>query len=141
LPADKEPKPRQGGPTPRAVAQRRARVLVIDDEEIVGRTVERILMRVHEVQLETDPRAALSRLARDSFDVVLCDVTMPNVSGRQVYETVLAGNPELAKRIVFLTGGALSEELEQFLASLSNIVVHKPFSVDKLLSIVAGYAR
>lgn len=141
LPAAQEPKPKPADPSPEAAAQRRARVLVIDDEEIVGRTVERILMRLHDVQLETNPRAALSRLARESFDVVLCDVTMPNVSGRQVYETVLAGNPELAKRIVFLTGGALSDELEQFLAGLTNVVVHKPFSVDKLLSIVAGYAR
>ena len=97
-------------------------------------------MRQHEVRLETDPRQALSLLAREQFDVVLCDVTMPNVSGRQVYETVLAGNAELAKRIVFLTGGALSDELEEFLAGLSNVVVHKPFSVDKLLAIVQSYA-
>jgi PAS domain S-box-containing protein len=141
LPAASEERAKPQRPSSEPSPQRRARVLVIDDEEIVGRTVERILMRHHDVRLETDPRQALSLLAQQSFDIVLCDVTMPQVTGRQVYETVLAGNPELAKRIVFLTGGALSEELEQFLAGLSNIVIHKPFSVDKLLTVVQSYAR
>ncbi|HVY25926.1 MAG TPA: response regulator [Polyangiaceae bacterium] len=140
LPAASEPSLPPPAPSAPPPVQRRARVLVIDDEEIVGRTVERILMRQHDVRLETDPRQALSLLARERFDVVLCDVTMPNVSGRQVYETVLAGNAELAKRIVFLTGGALSDELEEFLAGLGNVVIHKPFSVDKLLAIVQSYA-
>lgn len=141
LPAAREPSPKPPRPQPLVPASRRARVLVIDDEEIVGRTVERILMRQHDVQLETNPKQALSRLTRETFDVVLCDVTMPQLSGRQVYEAVLAGNPELARRMVFLTGGALSDELERFLASLGNTVIHKPFSVDKLLDVVASYAR
>lgn len=122
-------------------ATRRARVLVVDDEDMVGRTIERLLGRLHEVHLETDPHQALSRLAAESFDVVLCDITMPGLSGIAVHERLQAVSSELANKIVFLSGGAISFEVESFLATCSNVVLHKPFSGEQLLSVVSSFVR
>jgi two-component system, cell cycle sensor histidine kinase and response regulator CckA len=118
---------------------RRARVLVIDDEEMVGRTIERLLARFHDVRLETDPRSALSRLASESFDVILCDMTMPAMNGMDVYRSIELVNPSLAKRVVFLTGGAVSLEVESFLNQCSSLVLNKPFGGPQLLAVVASF--
>jgi two-component system, response regulator PdtaR len=124
------------------VVSRRARVLLIDDEEIVGRTIQRLLDDKHDVTRETDPRKALARVAGgERFDVVLCDLSMPHMNGRDVFEQVFALDPGLARRIVFLTGGIGSDELEDFLERSSNLVLHKPFSVEKLLAGIAGQLR
>lgn len=141
LPAAPTPeKPRERSAPPSSL--RRGRVLVIDDEQIVGRTIERILSSEHDVHVETDARRALSRIGRgEHFDIILCDLTMPSITGVEVYQAVLGANPELAERIVFLTGGVTSEAAERFLANCPNMVVHKPFSVDRLLAVVASHVR
>jgi CheY-like chemotaxis protein len=75
-------------------------------EAAVARTFERLLMLHHDVFLETDPRKAISRLQTEKFDVVLCDMTMPEMNGMAVYEALLRQSPDLAGRVVFITGGA-----------------------------------
>jgi two-component system, cell cycle sensor histidine kinase and response regulator CckA len=122
-------------------AARRAKVLVIDDEEIVGRTIERVLSRFHDVHVEADARAAISRSKLDSFDVILCDVTMPQMSGPDVYHGISTIDSALAERIVFITGGSISPQVESFLESCANLVLHKPFSATQLLSTVASFVR
>lgn len=122
-------------------ATRRGRVLVIDDEEMVCRTIERIVSRQHDVHVETDPKQALSRLSRDAYDVILCDITMPGMSGMDVYDSIFLMNAELAKRVVFVTGGAITGQVETFLESCPNLVIEKPFSAERLLSAIASFVR
>lgn len=130
--------------SPRSVppaTTRRGRVLVVDDEEMVGRTIERLLARFHEVHLETDPQKALARVAAEGFDVVLCDITMPGMTGMEVHDRLQGVGAEIAKKVVFLTGGAVSFEIESFIASCPNLVLHKPFSAQQLLSAVGNFVR
>ena len=60
----------------------RARVLVIDDDQRLGTLVARMLAREHEVTVLTSARAALDRIAAgERFDVMLCDLMMPELTG------------------------------------------------------------
>jgi CheY-like chemotaxis protein len=121
-------------------APKRACVLVIDDDESVGRVVVRVLGQLHDVSAETDPQRALDRVrGGDSFDVIFCDLMMPGLSGIDVHAAILASHPEQAKRIVFLTGGSVTPRATQFLASVANPTVAKPFTVDGLRALVADY--
>jgi CheY-like chemotaxis protein len=115
---------------PAPVAKRRGRVLVIDDEPAIGRAIQRVLGAAHDVVVETSARLALQRLAGEpNFDVILCDLMMPNLGGVDVFASLSASAPELAKRIVFLTGGATT----------ANIVLAKPFTSEALRRIVVDY--
>ncbi len=120
---------------------RRARVLVVDDEEPVARSIERVLRAAHDVAVETDPRAALARVAGgEDFDVIFCDLMMPTLSGMHLFEALSAARPELARRVVFITGGALSPRASDFLARQPNLCIAKPLSAQSLRRVAAGFA-
>ncbi|MDB4935821.1 MAG: Sensory box histidine kinase/response regulator [Labilithrix sp.] len=119
-----------------ASARGRGKVLVVDDEIAIGKAIRRILGSEHEVTLESDARTALDRLARERYDVVFCDLMMPNMSGMDFFDEVAARFPSLAERIVFLTGGAFSPRSEEFLRSNRNICLSKPFSRESVSSAV-----
>jgi PAS domain S-box-containing protein len=116
----------------------RARVLVIDDEPLLASAVRRILERDHDVTIITDASEAMGQLAdgRD-FDVVLCDLAMPGMSGMDLFEQARARDPKLAERFVFLTGGAWSSRAKAFLEGVPNAHVAKPFQPAVLREIVA----
>ena len=123
-------------PPPRAPGEP-ARILVIDDEENLGVSLQRVLEGTHEVVVETSGDAALARLADDDrFDVVLCDLMMPDVTGMDVYATIARDHPRLAGRVVFTTGGAFTEEARRFLAEVDNPRLQKPFRVEQLEALV-----
>lgn len=118
-------------------AQDRLRILVIDDEPVVLRTLIRILGREHQVETTTSAADALARLsAGERFDVVLCDLVMPHISGVEFHRRLQERDPALAEQIIFLTGGAYSESTERFLDEIQNPRVEKPFDVDSIRSIV-----
>jgi CheY-like chemotaxis protein len=75
-----------------------------------------------------------------SFDVVLCDLQMPEMSGSELYETVRQRWPELAQRFIFITGGACSPEARRFLESPGVSCIHKPFQVAELLELIESTA-
>jgi PAS domain S-box-containing protein len=112
------------------------RILVVDDEATVGRLLARIL-RGHEVVIETRASAALARLrSGESFDRILCDVMMPEMSGIDFYEALEASFPALLERIIFMTGGAFSARASAFLARIPNVTVDKPFDPGMLRKLV-----
>lgn len=135
-----EPPPARAPSTPppsRSRAARRGRVLVVDDEPIIGTVLRRILGSAHEVTVVEHGRDALSLVdGGREFDVVLCDVVMPDVSGPQVYEAVRERHPKLADRFVFITGDALHEKSRSFLSSIANPVLTKPFELGPLRDLV-----
>lgn len=108
----------------------RLRVLVVDDEPLVGRSIRRAL-REHEVSVVSSGRDAIDALMSDpdAFDVILCDLMMPEVTGMDVFEEVQARVPELARRFVFMTGGAFTPRARQFLEEMANDFVEKPFEL------------
>ena len=129
----------QGSLPLRPGATRRGRVLVIDDEPLVCTAVRRALASQHDVVEEHDARAALERLlSGDSFDVVLCDVVMPGMGGAECYEELARRSPELARRVLFLSGGGFTSLAREFLAAHpASRVVEKPFEPDTLRARVA----
>ncbi|MGF1468412.1 MAG: ATP-binding protein [Sandaracinaceae bacterium] len=111
---------------------RPADVLLLDDEPLVARSLARLL-RPHRVQIEQDPREALDRLQRgEAFDVIVCDLMMPTMSGRQFYESVGSARPELQSRMLFVTGGAFTPEGREFVASIDVPVLEKPVDLAAL---------
>jgi CheY-like chemotaxis protein len=115
----------------------RPRVLVVDDSPLMRRFLERFLADAFDVETVEDGARAVDLLANGkTYEVLLLDLAMPLVDGRELYETVGARFPALLDRIVFITGGAVTSEDDKFLRSIPNIIVHKPFDNDELREIV-----
>jgi CheY-like chemotaxis protein len=112
-------------------------VLVVDDEPLIGQAVRRSLQREHEVLPLSSAREALDMLLRgEPFDVILCDLMMPELSGMELYEEVSRRAPELARRFVFLTGGAFTPRARAFLERVSAPRLEKPFSPHEFRELV-----
>jgi PAS domain S-box-containing protein len=119
----------------------RSRVLVVDDEPAVGRAIRRELARHHDVTVARGGREALDLLRADaSYDVVLCDVMMPDLGGDELWEHVRRERPGLEQRFLFMTGGAFTQRAREFLASVRNRCLDKPFAPGELLGAIAGVA-
>ena len=119
----------------RSAAPRR-RVMIVDDEQGVVDSLRRALARHHEVDAFNDPRAALQALESGKvFDLVLCDLTMPYLSGAELFERVKEKAPVMAPRFVFITGGVTTPEAVAFLASVPNPRLEKPFDTGVLLEL------
>lgn len=108
------------------------KVLAVDDEELIPRMLKRAL-KGHEVTAASSARDALELLEQGrAFDLILCDVTMPVMGGLALYALLLRDRPEVARRLVFMTGGALSEEQRAALAQSAVTVLGKPFDSAQL---------
>ncbi|CAN5773685.1 ATP-binding protein [soil metagenome] len=119
----------------------RTRVLVIDDDPPLLKSIRRILEKDHDVVVLADAREALALIESGAeFHVILCDLVMPHLSGGALYERVLAARPPLAARFVFLTGGAVEGAGGAVPAGAPNARVEKPFDVQQLREIVRRVA-
>jgi len=98
--------------------------------------IENLLVTDHDIDTVGDGEAALARIATTDYDVILCDVMMPRMSGRDVYELVRARRPGVERRIVFVTGGAFVSSLASFIESVDNLKLRKPFTVEQALAVV-----
>jgi CheY-like chemotaxis protein len=79
----------------------------------------------------------LSALEGDAnFDLILCDVMMPEVDGPMVYDALRQRAPELAERVVFCSGGAFTPRANEFLGSVNNAFLSKPIDVEALESLI-----
>lgn len=126
-------------PSPPAVAVGpRGKVLVVDDEPMLGAVVRRALSPEHDVTVVTSSREALSAMAGTRFDVLLCDVMMPDIDGTALYWMI---DPSDRGRIVFVTGGAFSPEVRAFLDEVPNPRLDKPFDPDHLRRLVRELVR
>jgi signal transduction histidine kinase len=122
-------------PAPAPVA-RRARVLVIDDEPLITRVLQKGLAR-HDVVIASEARAALARIERgETFDVILCDLMMPDISGIDVHTYLSRAYPAVAARMVFMTGGAFTSSAKQFLSKVPNERIDKPFSMASVKQLI-----
>lgn len=134
LPASVEKVPLTAIETPAPLPSSfRARILVIDDEPGIVRAVSRILSREHEVVELSDAREALRRLlAGDRFDLILCDLMMPFMTGMELHRALEESLPAVAKQMVFLCGGAFTQRARAFLDAVPNTRIDKPFNSSKL---------
>jgi two-component system cell cycle sensor histidine kinase/response regulator CckA len=124
-----------------AVRLQRYRVLIVDDDPMVLRSYQRVL-RNHEIQTATSGREALEILARNpEFDVILCDLMMPELTGMDVYDRLREGGHGLERRIVFLSGGIFTERARSFLETVPNLRFEKPLDPERLQAVLAAGAE
>lgn len=126
---------------PMAATGVRARVVVVDDEPLVGRSIRRAL-REHEVEIYSSGEEAIRRLCSDEpVDVVFCDLMMPEVSGMEVYGRVFEQRPQTASRFVFMTGGAFTPQAREFLKATTLACLEKPFELRQIRDLVRERAE
>ena len=119
----------------------RCRVLVIDDEPLVGRALARLL-HDHDVTVVHSVAEAALQLAEDSaFDLLLCDLMMPDGLGDVLLADLQRRWPKLVERLWFMTGGPFSADMEAFAESHRERLLNKPFSRQQLLAILAHATR
>jgi CheY-like chemotaxis protein len=101
-----------------------------------------MLLDVHVVETALGGVEGLRALEGDAaYDVILCDLQMPEMSGMGFHEVVRRRWPALADRFVFVTGGAFSPDAKRFLEDTVCAVIQKPFRVEDLLALIERKAR
>jgi PAS domain S-box-containing protein len=124
------------------VAGRRGRILVVDDEELVLRGVQRTLSQEHDVVTVVAAKEALALCAGgEKFDLILCDLMMPDMTGMDLHRELSGVAPEQADRMIFLTGGAFTPKARHFLSETPKEHLEKPFDPANLRAIVRRYLR
>jgi CheY-like chemotaxis protein len=122
-----------------AVTGVRRRVAVIDDDELVGRSIERILGQQYDIERFTDARAALAAIASGArYAMILCDLMMPEMTGMSFAAALEGQHPEVVSRCVWMTGGAFTANAVAFLAGREDATVEKPFNPRSLRTFVAS---
>jgi two-component system NtrC family sensor kinase len=123
--------PAQGVP----VAHRDLRVLVVDDEPHILHYMRATLETWgHSVHVAEDGAEAITLMRTEPFDIIITDIRMPNLGGREMYEALRAERPDLASRVVFSTGDTVRGDTLAFLESLGRPYLRKPFSLGQLRS-------
>jgi signal transduction histidine kinase/ActR/RegA family two-component response regulator len=121
-------------------SRRRLRMLIVDDEAAVLSSMRRVLDTRYGVDLASNVDEGLERIRARAYDVVLCDVMMPAGGGERLYRTLLGQSPALARRVVFFTGGAITEAARHFLRSQPQPILSKPLDLDQLAEVAERFA-
>ena len=125
-----------------APASRRGTVLVVDDEEPLVQAIRKYLSGDHVVTAVTSAHAALDLMQGGArYDVVLCDLMMPQITGMELYAEVVKLDVSQANRMVFLTGGAFTVAAREFLDQATNLRLEKPFDLKELRKLVNELIR
>jgi signal transduction histidine kinase/CheY-like chemotaxis protein len=125
-------------PAPSSATVRGA-VLIVDDEPLLGQSLELLLSDSHDVTLTTCAREALALIQGGRrFHAILCDLMMAEMTGQQFHEQLSRSEPEQAQRIIFMTGGAFTQGSRDFLAKVPNAQLTKPFKLDQLERAIAA---
>jgi PAS domain S-box-containing protein len=122
---------------PAAPSGRRGRILLVDDDPEVLGAIARTLSARHDVIPVLRAREALARIAAgDSFDLVISDVMMPEMTGMELYEALEEIAPHHARSMIFLSGGAFTPRARAFITRVDNLCFDKPFDRQSLLTLV-----
>jgi CheY-like chemotaxis protein/anti-sigma regulatory factor (Ser/Thr protein kinase) len=114
---------------------------IIDDEALVTRALVRML-RGTSVLTEKDSRLALEHLREGAdYDVIICDLMMPGLSGVELYRRIQEQRPELATRFLFLTGGATTSDAEDLLQTPGVSFLYKPVEREELVDQIVRISK
>jgi PAS domain S-box-containing protein len=115
-------------------AQTQVSVLIIDDEPALLEVLARALSgQGYQVTVENEGNAALARLQQQSYDLIVCDIRLPGMSGGEIYHRVKEFNLRLAQRMLFITGDVVSPATREFLEQTGVPYLSKPFDLEHLL--------
>lgn len=138
-PARDTARDRPAPPPPSAAhdTQLHGHVLIVDDEVAFANSLRRLLSSEHAVSIVASGREALTRVrGGERYDVILCDLMMPEMTGADLHAVLTETAPDQAKRIIFITGGAFSPSSQRFLEDVPNLCFEKPCDIQKLRSAI-----
>jgi CheY-like chemotaxis protein len=122
---------------PILVPARRARVLIVDDEPMIVTMVQKIIGTDHDLIGMTRASEARDRIMRgERFDLILCDLMMPVMTGMELHAAIQGIDPAQAEAMVFITGGAFTPAARAFIDTMPNRRLQKPFDARTLRSLV-----
>jgi PAS domain S-box-containing protein len=122
--------------------RRRGKILVVDDEKVVANAVGRVLGTEHDVKILTSAQDALRWIAGgERFDLILCDLMMPIMTGADLHSELARAAPDQAACMVFLTAGAFTPRARAFLEEVPNLRLEKPFELATLRALVHDRLR
>ena len=117
-------------------------ILVVDDEPHILHYMRATLESWgHSVEVASDGAYALERALAGPFDVIICDLRMPHLSGRDMYMKLVRQDPRVAERIIFATGDTVRGDTLQFLDGLGRPYLHKPFTLAELRAALGHAAK
>jgi CheY-like chemotaxis protein len=117
-------------------------ILIVDDEAGIRSALAYLLRRDgHAVETATNGALALEKLQSRSFDLILCDLRMPELDGPGLYRALQNRSPQLGQRFIFLTGDTLSAETREFLEQVSVPRLTKPFTAAQARRVVEQALR
>ena len=136
------PSPAAARPTAPAEPGEPLRILVVDDEPHILHYMQATLESWgHEVVLARDGSQALKRALIQPFDLIICDLRMPRLGGREMFHTLAQMHPAVAERIIFATGDTVRGDTLQFLEELGRPFLQKPFKLDELRRVLAAVVK
>ena len=141
LPRDGSPiRPTQQGDGEAVPPAAPGQILVVDDEPVVAEFVQRALVEEgHGVDLASHGEAALAKILEGKYDVVVCDLKLPDMSGPELYERVRAAAPRMAESFIFCTGDILGPESGDFLGARTGPWLEKPLMLEDIKRIVNNH--
>jgi two-component system NtrC family sensor kinase len=118
------------------------RILIVDDEELLATVMREALeTEGYRVEVALDGAAALDRLRQAEYDLVITDVKMPNMNGRDLHREILRSAPALEGRILFSTGDVVNPATREFFAQTRSPHITKPFNLSELRRLVRALLR
>ncbi len=113
------------------------RILIIDDEQLLLDLLTHLLTKIgYEADQALDSREAAGKLKDRKYDAVFLDMKMPLMDGKELYLKIQERFPDLAKRIIFITGDVANPETLSFLKETGNLFIQKPFTIKEVKNLL-----
>jgi CheY-like chemotaxis protein len=117
------------------------RILVVDDEPHILHYMRATLESWgHHVEVASDGTEAVERALVEPFDVIICDLRMPRLGGREMHANLTRAHPDIARKVIFATGDTVRGDTLQFLETLGRPFLHKPFTLAELRTVLGSVA-
>jgi CheY-like chemotaxis protein/two-component sensor histidine kinase len=112
-------------------------ILIAEDEPSIRAVLTRNLSASgYQVQAVPDGKAALDKLAKNTYDLIFTDLKMPGMSGRELYEAIKKKHPNSAEKVVFITGDVMTRDTTKFLVSTGRPYLVKPFDSKDIKDVI-----
>jgi len=126
----------------RQTTNNRKKLLLVEDEPVIGRLFERILRAEgFDVDFVQDGRIALEAVNKKHYDLCVSDIRLPGMTGIQLYERLKESHPELSLNMIFITGDTMNASIQLFLKESGMPCLVKPFNPEELVVAVKGLLK
>ena len=115
----------------------RSRVAVVDDERDIGDIIRRGLKRRYEIDIFVSADEIYESLSQGTdYDVIICDLQLPYITGREIYDEIESRWPQQAQRVIFMSGVSARGARDDYLKGLDRPMLKKPFRLEELRRLV-----